>query len=100
MSDDAAESSAIEVDRDTLDALPVAVFELDAEGRVLPGACGGAHPQNLTRWALRVGETIGDVLGEESRLARLVGAALQGAVRSTVDIPLDDRVFLTTVGPR
>ena len=100
MTDEAGGSSAIQVDRETLESLPMAVFELDRDGRVLPGACGGAHPMHQTRWAIRAGETIAAVLGENSRLARMVDTALRGGIRSTVDVPLDDRVYLTTVGPR
>ncbi len=100
MTDEAGGSSAIQIDRDTLGSLPVAVFELDRDGRVLPGACGGAHPMHQNRWAIRAGETIATVLGEDSRLARMVDAALHGGIRSTIEIPLDDRIYLTTVGPR
>jgi len=100
MSEDAGDPPVIPVDRDTLNALPVVVFELDAKGRVLPGACGGAHSSNLPAWGLRVGETIAAILGEDARLTRLVDETLKGGVRSTVDVPLEDRVYLTTVGPR
>ncbi len=100
MADEAGGESAFTIDRQTLDALPMVVFELDADGRLRPGACGGGHPRNLDRWGLEVGEQVAEVLGAESRLGRMVQTALEGGLRSTLDVPLADRTYLTTVDPR
>lgn len=100
MAADADESSTLSFGRELLESLPVVAFEVDREGRILPGACGGAHPRRDAGWAIRAGESASAVFGSNARIVTMLDAAIAGGVRSTLDVPLDDRLFQVATSPR
>lgn len=100
MADHPDKSPVPAIGRDLLESLPLVAFEVDAAGRILPGACGGAHPRRDAGWAIRAGETVSAVFGPTSRLTTMIEAALAGGVRSTLDVPLDDRLFQVSTSAR
>ncbi len=88
------------LDLETVEMLPLVIWETDSEGNLLPGAAGGAFKRTAVAEVSKERELcVVDVLDTDPDLRNATRKALVGE-RTAFDLKLESRVFIVTMAPR
>ena len=100
MPGDPRSKKTFRLDLETVEMLPLVIWETDSNGAVLPGAAGGIfHRSSEGTAATEEERSVVDVLDTDPELKDAAQRALVGE-RKSFELRLGSRIFVVTTSPR